>query len=125
MKKRILFVLSCVLLTSLPVLANDVVINEIMYHPYHTAAQAEDVGQEWVELFNRGTNAVNLAGWRLSKGVQFTFTNSTIPPGGYLVVTANRTNFVAHYPAVTSVVGDWIGRLSNTDDDIRLLDATG
>ena len=105
--------------------ASDVVINEIMYHPSHTAAQAEDTGREWLELCNRGTNAVNLQGWRLSKGVEFAFTNITLPPGGYLVVAASQTNFLPRYPGVTNVVGDWTGRLGNTDDEIRLLDASG
>jgi hypothetical protein len=105
--------------------AGDVVINEIMYHPFHTAAQAEDTGQEWVELFNRGTNNVSLNGWRLTKGVEFTFTNLTLPPGGYVVVAASRTNFLARHPGVTNVVGNWVGRLSNTDNDLRLLNGLG
>ena len=128
MKNRLFSVLNGVFLSAFFATAagaSDVVINEIMFHPYHTAAQAEDAGQEWVELFNRGTNTVNLQGWRLSKGVEFTFTNSTLAPGGYLVVAASRTNFLAHYPGMTNVWGDWIGRLSNTDDEVRLLDATG
>ncbi len=106
-------------------MASDVLINEILYHPFHTPAQAEDTGQEWVELYNRGTNAVSLHGWKLSKGVEFTFTNVTLPAGGYLVVAASRTNFLAKYPGVTNVVGDWQGRLSNSDDELRLLDAAG
>jgi hypothetical protein len=105
--------------------ASDVVINEIMYHPFHLASQAEDTGQEWIELLNRDTNAVNLHGWRLTKGVAFTFTNVTLPPGGYMVVAASRTNFLAKYAGVTNVVGDWEGRLSNTDDELRLLNEIG
>ncbi len=104
----------------------DIVINEIMYHPFHTAAQAEDTGREWIELFNRGTNAVNLQNWRLSKGIDFTFSNITfLEPGAFLVVTASRTNFLAQYPAVTNVAGDWTGRLGNTDDEVRLLNPQG
>ena len=105
--------------------ADEVAINEIMYHPFHTAAQAEDTGQEWVELFNRGPNAVSLHGWRLAKGIEFSFTNMTLPPGGYLVVVANRTNFLARFPSVTNVAGNWAGRLSNTDDELRLLNDAG
>ncbi len=105
--------------------ASDIVINEFMYHPAHALAQPEDTGQEWVELFNRGTNSVDLAGWRLAKGVAFTFTNAVLAPGEHLVVAASRTNFLAHYPTATNVLGDWVGRLSNTDDELQLLNAIG
>jgi hypothetical protein len=105
--------------------AGDVVINEIMYHPFHALAQAENTGQEWVELHNRGSNAVVMDGWRLAKGVEFTFTNVTMQPGEYLVVAASRTTFLARYPGVTNVLGNWTGRLGNTEDEIALLDALG
>jgi hypothetical protein len=97
-----------------------VVINEIMYHP---ASHRDD--EEWIELFNRGTNAVNLAGWQLSRGADFAFPNVTLPAGGYLVVAANVATFSAKYPGVINVVGGWIGRLSNSGEDIELEDATG
>ncbi|HEY0548508.1 MAG TPA: lamin tail domain-containing protein, partial [Verrucomicrobiae bacterium] len=97
MKNRFLSAALGLSLTAYFVTARDVVINEIMYHPFHLASQAEDTGQEWIELRNRQTNAVNLQGWRLTKGVAFTFTNVTLPPGGYIVVAASRTNFLAKY----------------------------
>jgi len=125
MNKRSFSALLLACLFALPAAAADVVIHEIMYHPPHTAAEAEDTGREWIELFNRGTNAVSLHQWRLTRGVDFTFTNVTLPAGGYLVVAANQTNFLATYPGVTNVVGDWIGRLSNSDDELSLLNAAG
>ncbi len=125
MKNRFLSAALGLSLSAFFATASDVVINEVMYHPFHLVSQAEDTGQEWIELFNRETNAVNLLGWRLTRGVEFTFTNVTLPPGGYIVVAASRTNFLAKYPGVTNVVGDWEGRLSNSDDELRLLDATG
>ena len=33
----------------------------------------ENLKQEWIELFNRGAQTVNLAGWRFSDGVDFVF----------------------------------------------------
>ncbi len=125
MNKRFVSALALACLFVLPATAADVLIHEIMYHPPHTAAQAEDTGREWIELFNRGSNAVSLDGWRLTRGLEFTFTNLTLPAGGYLVVAANRTNFLANYPGVTNVVGDWTGRLGNTDDTLRLLNGAG
>src|SRR6185436_20000709 len=43
--------------------------------------------EEWVELHNRSSNAVDLTGWRLDAGIDFRFTNGpVVAPGGYIVV---------------------------------------
>jgi hypothetical protein len=103
-----------------PVRAQNVVINELMYNP-----PSADPAEEWIELHNPGTNAVNLAGWRLSDGVAFTFPNVTIPAGGYLVVAANTNAFNALYPGVANVVGGWLDALSNNGEGVELEDAGG
>src|SRR5262245_21948408 len=97
-----------------PVLGADVVINEIMYHP--APAAPEDRRQEWIELFNRGPQAVDLSGWTFSRGISFTFSNVAIAAHGYLVVAANVPAFASRYPAVTNVVGNWTGRLANNGE---------
>src|SRR5437660_47300 len=59
-----------------------VLINEVMYHPNST-----NVLEEWVELYNPGPTNVSLAGWKITKSLQFAFpTNTTITAGGFLVV---------------------------------------
>src|SRR5208283_626074 len=47
---------------------SDVVINELMYDPI--SGNDDD---QYIELYNRSTNAVNLSGWTLSDAVTFTF----------------------------------------------------
>jgi hypothetical protein len=101
----------------------NVVISEIMYHP--APELPEDARQEWIELHNRGAASVNLHGWRLTKGLDYTFTNTTIGAGGYWVVAANAASFRARYPAATNVVGDWLGHLANNGNEIRLDNAQG
>ncbi len=105
--------------------SDSIVISEIMYHPYHLASGAEDVKQEWIELFNRGTAPVNLTGWCFSDGVDFTFPNVTLEAGKYLVVAAEVGVFKTQHPGVTNVVGGWTGWLSNSGERIQLADATG
>lgn len=101
--------------------AGDVVINEIMYHP-----SSENVREEYVELFNRGTNTVLLDGWRFTRGIAFTFSNGVaIAPGDYLIVAADRAVFAAKYSAAANVVGNWTGLLANSGEDIELVNATG
>ncbi len=92
-----------------------------MYHP-----ASEDPREEYIELFNRGAEDVNLSGWKFTGGVRFAFgTNTVIRAGGFLVVAANVTNFTAKYPGMTNVVGNWQGTLSNSRNDIDLDDASG
>src|SRR5687767_12127674 len=78
---------------------SQVVINEIMYHP-----SSENVAEEYIELHNRAVTNVNLGGWQISSGVQFTFApNTIIPANGYLVVAAHRQTFTNKYPSVANV----------------------
>lgn len=97
-----------------------VVINEILYH-----APSMNPLEEYVEFLNLEPWPINLNGWRLTRGVKYTFTNATIPAGGYLVVAANLDTFRGYHPGVTNVVGNWEGALSNSGEDIRLEDANG
>jgi spore coat protein CotH len=60
-------------------LSGPVVINEVMYHP-------ADSGTEFVELYNRSAEPVELGGWSL-KGAGYVFPpNTTIAPNGFLVL---------------------------------------
>lgn len=102
------------------VFADKIVINEIFFHPSN-----ERTDEEWFELHNVDTVPMNVTGWRITEGVDFTFPNVSIPAGGYLVVAANVERFQAKYPTVNNVVGGWVGQLSNTDEDIQLETGTG
>lgn len=95
--------------------ANDVVINEIMYN----SATAE-TADEYVELFNKGTTAVDLTGWQITKGIDYTFGARSLGAGQYVVIAANLARFAQKYPSVTNVVGNWTGQLSNNADTIEL-----
>jgi CotH kinase protein/Lamin Tail Domain len=100
----------------------DVVISEIMYHPYSGALQAENRDEEYIELFNRGSSAVSLRNWQITDGVQFNFPNVVLDSGAYLVVAADSGVFAARYPEVENVVGRWNGRLSNSGETVELRD---
>lgn len=102
------------------VFQGQIVINEVMFH-----ASSESTAEEYVELFNRGPAAVNLLGWQLNGGINFTFPNVTVAANSYLVAAANTDIFTAKYPGVGNVVGNWTGQLSNTEEEIELEDASG
>ena len=72
---------------------SDVVINEIHFHPGHVCEE-----EEFFELYNRGTQAVDLTNWSFAEGVVFTFSEGTILfPGAYLVLAANPQALAAAY----------------------------
>jgi hypothetical protein len=90
-----------------------------------TVAARDDESATWVELYNKGTQAVDLSGWSFDKGISYTFPAGTsLAPGGYLVVARDRAYLASLFPQV-SIVGDFAGRLSNKGEGLRLLDARG
>src|SRR5439155_3056439 len=90
-----------------PPFRSEVIINEIMYHPISNLAD-----DEYVELFNRAQNAVDLSGWKFVSGISFTFpANTIIPASGYLVVAKNAQRLRTNYSDLTNLVGDFSGQL--------------
>ncbi|HNS95889.1 MAG TPA: lamin tail domain-containing protein [Polyangiaceae bacterium] len=105
-----------------------VVINEVMANPVGPEPQ-----QEWVELFNDGSQAINLQGWRLEDaggGVELPAV--TLQPGQFGLIVGqgyDPASWVDAAPAehtvflpVTSV---GIAGLSNAGEPLRLVDHEG
>ena len=103
----------------------DVIISEIMYHPYSDDFTAEDTGAEYIELFNRGATAVSLRNWQITDGIAFTFPNVVLDAGDYLVVAADPHVFAGLYPDTGNVIGGWDGRLGNSGETVVLYDEAG
>lgn len=79
--------------------------------------------EQWVELFNRASNAVDLTGWRLDEGIDFRFSSNTvIPPGGYLVAAKDPAALLAKFPGLP-VVGPYTNSLSHRGERLVLKDA--
>ena len=106
----------------------DVVIHEIQYHRAPLSEEGEPVvarSEEWIELYNRGSEEVDLGGWQIVDAVAFQFPPGTVlAPDAYLVISGDAAALQAEYPDIT-VVGDFSGRLDNRSDRILLLDASG
>ena len=101
-----------------------------MYHPLplvHTATQFTEDPEQWVELYNRGSAPVVLTGWSFSDGITFDFpAGTTIPVGGYLVVSNNAAALKAKWPAVASqIVGNFSGSIKRGGERLQISDANG
>ena len=97
-----------------------VIINEIMYDP--------PFGQpdlEFIELFNRADQTIDLGGWQLSGGIHYRFPEGvTLPSRSYLVVADHPDRLNEIHPDLNSI-GPLKGKLSNDGERIMLLDAQG
>lgn len=107
----------------------DVVINEIMYN----SIESPDV--EYIEIYNNGAAAVDLAGWYLLDSDPLhgkCYLVGELPPGGYLVVAGFLSTFQAKYPGAThlnpnpfdNAAGTGFS-LGNSGDSIRIFDDVG
>jgi hypothetical protein len=97
---------------------SDIVINELMYDPI--SGNDDD---QYIELYNRSGNSVNLGGWQLSDAVSFTFpSNTVLSAGGYLVVARNAAHLRTNYSNLTSLncLGDYAGKLSHNGEHLAL-----
>ena len=108
-------------------LAEDVVINEIYYHPLAD-------GPEFVELYNRSEASVDLSGWRFNRGLHYEFPAGTLLGARqYLAVTREPALLRARYGlGKASVVGPQneagranFGALANGGERLRLIDTLG
>ncbi|MFC1569443.1 CotH kinase family protein [bacterium] len=104
---------------------NRLLITEIMYHPYHLDTEAENTGEEFVEIYNSGDQIINLSSWQFSNGIDFVFPGMTLNPDSYLVIAADLAAFSSLYPDVDNVIGNWNGKLSNSGERIELEDNSG
>ncbi|MXW05626.1 MAG: hypothetical protein F4Z81_11225 [Gemmatimonadetes bacterium] len=104
----------------------NVVINEIMFNPGPNRT-------EWIELYNRGSGAVDLAGSALRldhvERVRLISTDRlTIEGHGYVVIAHDAALFRETHPGfggtVVEAMGGW-ERLRNSGATIWLLDALG
>jgi regulation of enolase protein 1 (concanavalin A-like superfamily) len=100
------------------ILIGDVVINELMYDPI--SGNDDD---QYIELYNKGTNTISLSGWQFTSGVTFTFPpGAVIGPGGYVVVGKNIASLFANYTNLnpSNTCGNYSGKLSHNGEKVAL-----
>ena len=95
MKKYLL--LLCALLAATPLRAADNVILTEFVASNGTGLLDEDGShQDWIEIYNAGTNTVNLLNWSLTDSAgtltKWRFPSTNIGPGKFIVVFASNKN---------------------------------
>lgn len=97
-----------------------IVITEIMYNPPEGGTDS----LEYIELYNNGTNAVNLLDYSFSAGITYSFTSGfNLGAGEYVIVAVDSVAFENNF-GVSAF--QWTsGGLSNGGETITLLDGQG
>ncbi len=108
-----------------------VVLNEVVYDP-----SGSDTGLEWIELYNNGSSAVDLAGWTIQLDQNGVWTDTTtsvsatlaglIAPQSFFLI--EDTQDASKQPAdLLLPVGDTLGmgNASSKAEGLRLLNAAG
>jgi len=87
--------------------------------------------EQFIELENFNTIAVDISNWRLTGGFEHTFLGGTVlPPGGAIYVSPNAAAFRARAVSPKGgqgllVQGDYQGHFSNFAETLMLLDPSG
>lgn len=96
----------------------DIRFSELHYNP--SSDQGNDSDFEFLELANLDTLAVNLAGWSISEGIDFTFPeDSWLSAGAYAVLTTAP----GAYAGLGYPVFDWGGGGLNNSGELLALRA--
>ncbi|RLD09577.1 MAG: hypothetical protein DRI44_08190, partial [Chlamydiae bacterium] len=95
------------------------VFNEIMYHP-----ATNETAMEWVELYNQMAVNLDISGWGLQGGIDYSFPEGTIVKAGEYIVIASSPEILEHSTGITDVYGPFTGRLSNSGETIKLVNNT-
>lgn len=97
----------------------NIVITEI----YYNSPDSGNDSLEYIEIYNRGTSAVNLEGFTFRAAINDTFPSVELAPNSYYVVTNDDVFFQL---ATKSTARKWKnGALSNNGESIQLWSNTG
>ncbi|NAT11134.1 hypothetical protein C4E22_06295, partial [ANME-1 cluster archaeon AG-394-G06] len=112
-----------VLMSMLPAMVSaqsDVKITEIMYNP--STEQGSDANMEWIEFYNKGTEAVNISGWTIDNNP---ISENVMQPRDYVVFARNKTAFEDYYGVLPCPIIDVTFVLANSGDTLVLCNSTG
>ena len=126
MFKRLLLAL---IITGNLIFAQNVVINEIMASNQTTILDEDGDASDYLELYNKGTEPINLTGYYLSDNIEkiqkWQFGNAVIEPGEYLIVFASdkdrqttylHTNFKISASGESIILSDTSGTIIDQVD---------
>lgn len=112
------------LLFSKSAFAGDIVINEIMYD-----LSGSDTDREWVEIYNKGSSAIDLSNWRFQEGATKHLLNSyqgglIINANSYAVIVDKPETFLVDNPGLSGMIIDSSFDLKNDSEALKILESS-
>lgn len=80
---------------------------------------------EFIEITNTGNTSIDLTGYSITAGFDFTFPSTSIAAGARIVIAKNPAAFLLRHPGFTGVLGGYDDNLSNGGERIELTEASG
>jgi CotH protein/lamin tail-like protein len=106
------------------VLHADVVINEISYNPTDMQYQAGSL-REFVELYNPGSESIDISGYQFTKGITYTFPDETVLESGQYIVLARDPKDRSWRSKSYTIIGPYEGYLANSGERLTLVRPDG
>ncbi len=104
-----------------------VVISEVQYHPVVLPGASPLLhcsDDEFIEIYNGGSTAIDISGWRFADGIRYEFPAGTeIGPGEHLALFRDREAFESKYGSDVPALGPYAGALDNGGERVLLVDA--
>jgi hypothetical protein len=108
-----------------------IAVTEINYNPADpspaeiAAGFTDNNDFEFIELRNTSAAPLDLDGVRLSQGVDFEFTSTSLDPGERVLLVKNQAAFELRYGAGHNIAGVYTGSLNNDGEQITVLGPLG
>ncbi len=104
----------------------EILLNEVHYSP-----EPNNEAVEFIELYNSGTEAVDLSGWAFTDGLSYTFPDgTTLAPGAYYILAQNEAQYNKKFGSIfvggqkaDGAFGS--GQLAGGGEELTLRDAAG
>ena len=94
-------------------------ISEFLYYPNG------DPNEEFIELTNIGSTVLNLNKVSFTNGIHYTFGDTSLSPGQYLLLVQNRAVFENRYGTGLPIAGEFEGAMDNAGEKLQLSDIMG
>jgi hypothetical protein len=99
-----------------------IIFSEIMYHP---KPRVDGRNMDFVEIYNGEPIFIDMSGWKIAGGIDFTFPDGfKIGAGQFVVIAADPDAIQTNY-GISEVMGPYLHSLSDTQDTLRLLNQAG